>query len=574
VPAPAATRRSAATTALAFAVVAVPFALALGRLALAPGGHLYLPDDLALIDLHTREALRWQQQLGVFDHNGWNHPGPTYFYLLGVVYRVLGSGARSLFVGATLLNALAAVGCVAVVRRRAGPARALWASAWVGLLGILLVSTGPGSTTYSEAGLGALVSPWNPTVVIVPLLLFVLLCAGALARSGLSLLGALLVGSFVVQTNISCLPVVVAVLAVATVGWVATVVRDRRARAGAPAGPAPGPAGPHRRTVAWTVAGAVVLVAMWTPPVVQQLTNHPGNLTLIERFFTANHPGKSLGAALWSLVAVEGILVRGTSEVMGSFLGTRPSDAGAAVAVTVVVVALAVGVVVAGVRQRARFAAALGGLGLVGTAATVVAADRVVGPIFGYLVVWAVAVPVAVLIGVGMPAWPRPRLAGGRPVSTTPAARAVLAGVAVVVAVVLSAGVLALPALDTVSDPVVGRLADLVTPGLAPGSAVFVGDNGFESAGCEPQLLPTEEFIGLVNQLDERGYHPKVNDFWQAQFGPGYQSDGHEPTQVELSQWTPASPAMPGYRGRIGEIAVTVGATADTLPISRCLAKA
>jgi hypothetical protein len=548
--------------------VAVPFAIGLVRLATAPGSHLTLPDDLALIDLHTREALRWQQQLGVFDHNGWNHPGPAYFYLLSVVYRVLGSGARSLFVGATLVNALAAVGCVAVVRRRAGPARALWASVWVGVLGVLLVATGPGSTTYSEGGLGALVSPWNPTVVIVPLLLLVLLCAASFARSGLSLLGAVLVGSFIVQTNISCLPVVAAVLVVAAAGWVATVVRDRRT------GRPPGPPDRRRRAIGWTVAGVVVLVVMWAPPVIQQLTNHPGNLTLIERFFSSNHAGKSLGQALWSLVAVEGILVGGTAEVMGSFLGGSPAHAALAVVATVAVVGVAVALVVAGIRGRARFATALGALGLVGTVATVVSADRVVGPIFGYLVVWAVAVPVAVLIGVGMLPWARPRSASGRPLAAGDGARLVLAAVAVVVGVVLSIGVATLPALATVSDPVVGKLTAMVTPVLAPGATVFVGDNGFEDARCAPQLIPTEEFIGLVNQLDARGYHPKVNAFWQAQFGPGYQSDGREPAQVELSQWTPASPDLPGYRGRVGEIAVTVSATPDRLPATRCPARA
>ena len=79
-------------TGLAFAVVAVPFVVAARPAAAAPSAHLTLPDDLALIDLHTRRALAWKQQLGVFDHNNWNHPGPTYFYLLSLVYRVLGLG--------------------------------------------------------------------------------------------------------------------------------------------------------------------------------------------------------------------------------------------------------------------------------------------------------------------------------------------------------------------------------------------------------------------------------------------------------------------------------------------------
>ena len=126
----------------------------------------------------------------MFDHNGWNHPGPSYFYLLSLVYRVLGSGAKAMFVGATLINALAAVACVGVVRRRSTPARALWAALWLCVLGSLLATVGPGSVTYSEGALGGLVSPWNPMVVIFPLLLLMLLCAAAIDRSPLSLLGA------------------------------------------------------------------------------------------------------------------------------------------------------------------------------------------------------------------------------------------------------------------------------------------------------------------------------------------------------------------------------------------------
>ncbi|HWD52876.1 MAG TPA: hypothetical protein VG412_10765, partial [Acidimicrobiales bacterium] len=220
--------RSSWMTVLAFAVLAIPFAIILIRFLAASGPRIYLPDDLALIDLHTREALHWRQELGVFDHNNWNHPGPSYFYLLSLSYRILGSGARAEFFGATLLNALAGLACVGVVRRRTTPARALWAAVWIGVLAGLLAITGPGSMTYSEGGLGALVSPWNPMVVILPLVLFTILGAAALDRSTLSLLGALLVGSFVIQTDISTLPVVAAVFAVSAVGWLVTLLIDRR----------------------------------------------------------------------------------------------------------------------------------------------------------------------------------------------------------------------------------------------------------------------------------------------------------------------------------------------------------
>jgi hypothetical protein len=534
-------------TVLAFAAVIVPFAVILGRLALAPGQHLYLPDDLALIDLHTRWALQWKQQLGVFDHNGWNHPGPTYFYLLSVAYRLLGSGAKAMFVGATSINALAAVACVGVVRRRSTPGRALWAGVWVCLLACLLAAVGPGSITYSEGALGGLVSPWNPMVVTFPLLLLVLLCAAAVDRSPLSLLGALLVGSFIVQTNVSAAVLVVALLVVAAVVSVVTLLTDRRHRS-VPADAS----GPWTR-VGWVV-GSAALVLMWVPPVVQQLTNHPGNLTLIHRFFTAGHPGPSLVDSVRSVVAVYGVLLSGPSEVMSSYLGRAP-DHGVA-AYTCVVVAVLAGVVAtaAGIRQRNRFASGLGALSLVGLVAMVVAVSHVVGVVYGYLVVWAVAVPVAALIGVGtvrLPVW-----------TARPGVRVGACLVAVLASVVLVVRVASLPALSTVSDPEVGALASVVARSVPEGGTVFVNDGG---AGATPalRLLDVEQFVGLVNQLDQRGYHPRVNHLWRAEFGPGFEATGTEDRSVELTTWTPSSPGQPGYRGRVGDLAVQVTSSVD-----------
>lgn len=547
-------RSSGWPTVLAFGVVAVPFAVAVIRLLASPSAHLTLPDDLALIDLHTRRALVWKQQLGVFDHNNWNHPGPAYFYLLSVVYRVFGWGARSLFLGATLLNALAALCCVGVVRRRATPARALWAACWICVLASVLAASGAASTTYSESVLGALVSPWNPVVVIFPLLLVILLCAGAVDRSGPSLVGALLVGSYVVQTDISTLPVVAVVVALAGAVWLVTAVRDRasesleRDRRGWRAGGA----GPMLVT-----GGLVLVVLMWVPPVVQEVSGNPGNLTLLYDFFTAAHPGHPLSAGLWSFAAVAGILVEGPAEVMSSLLGGAPLHAGVAVAVALVAVLGAVAVLVVGLLQRLRFAAGIGLFSLVGYGALIVAVTHVVGLVFGYLVVWGVALPVAACIGVGMVRAPLARgLYRRRAVTSTLGFRAGLAVVAVAAGVLLCVRVAAIPPLERVSDPNVGRLAALVTPHLDPHGRVAVGDGGAGTA--KTQLLDTEEFIGLVNLLDQDGYHPTVNHFWRAQFGPGYEENGTEDHQVMLTTWTRSSPSQPGYLGRIGDMAVTV----------------
>ena len=551
-------------TAAAFALVGLPFVVAVVRLLLQSGSHLTLADDLALIDLHTRRALAWHQQLGVFDRNDWNHPGPTYFYLQAQVYRLLGGGARSLFVGAAFWNGLAALACVAVVRRRSTPARALWAALWICALVGVLAASGPGSTTYSESVLGGLVSPWNPMVVILPLLLTVLLCAAAVDRSACSLLAAAVTGSYVVQTDISAAPLVAVVGGAAALAWLATAAADL-VRLGTGEGAA------ERRAAWWArrrrvvgpllaLGATAVLVVMWLPPLAQQRAGHPGNLTLVARFFAHHHDPYPLSVGWRALLSVDGVLVHGPGGVMRSYLGLQVIHPVGGWVVTVVAGCAAAAAVAGGVVQRNRFAIGLGALVLVGGAAVVVAATHVVGYIFGYILIWAVVLPVAGLIAPGLLAVPAGRRAGGhgtsRPVTAATGLRVGLCVVVAAVSLAASVRVAAMPALARASDPTVGRLTDLVVPFLHPGSRVFVGDSG---AGTEDtKLLDTEEFIGLVNLLDERGYRPTVNHVWRTEFGPGYQTTGREPRQVVLTTWDPTSPTQPGYAGKAGDMAVTI----------------
>ncbi|HUY23647.1 MAG TPA: hypothetical protein VMV22_15045, partial [Acidimicrobiales bacterium] len=126
---------------------------------------------MALTDVRVLDALRFNQLVGPYDRFGWNHPGPALFYLLSAVARVLGSGGRADFVGAALINGLSALGVVWVVRRRAGAWPALWAASCMGLLEIVL------STPWNPDVGASVASPWDPYVVIFPLVLFGTLAA-------------------------------------------------------------------------------------------------------------------------------------------------------------------------------------------------------------------------------------------------------------------------------------------------------------------------------------------------------------------------------------------------------------
>jgi hypothetical protein len=545
-------------TGLAYGFVALPFVVAFLWLLLQPSGHLTLTDDLALIDLHTRRAIAWQQQLGVFDRNGWNHPGPAYFYLLGVFYRIFGSNARSLFIGATLINGAAATACIALIRRWTTPTRALWSALAVGLLTFTLAASGVGSTTYSETVLGALVSPWNPLVVIVPLLLLLLLCAAAMARSALAAVGVLIVGSFVVQTDISTLPLVATAVVVAEVTWAVGAVRRRRGQTLSPSPSLP----PHQPTgVAGrllVVGGLALVVLMWVPPLVQQLTNNPGNVTLLYRYFTSGQAGHSWLTALGATAAAAAVLVVGPSEVMVKGLQGRQPHQLLAALVLAATVALGVGTAVVGHRWRSRFGAALAVLTVVGCLAVVVGVTHLIGHLYGYLVVWAVVLPAAALIAAGVVRLPDHWSAWLLRVLGPAAIRVGLVAVVAIVSVAAMVRVATMPPLSRASDPQVARLAALIRPHLRPGEAASVND-GRAGTSSNDVLINIERFFGLINVLDREGYRPKVNTFWLVEVGPGYYDNGTAPVSILLTTWTPASPSQPDYVGRVGDIAVRVG---------------
>jgi len=538
-------------TGLAYGLVALPFVVALGRLLSQSSAHLILTDDLALIDLHTREAVAWHQQLGVFDRNGWSHPGPSYFYLLGMAFRIFGSNARSLFLGATFLNGAAAVACVAVVRRWTTATRALWSSFALGLLIFAMAASGAGNTTYSETVLGALVSPWNPLVVILPLLLLLLLCAGAMARSTLAAVGVLVVGTFVIQTDVSTFPLVAAASVAGGVTWLVRTLLRRRD----PTATSGRPLAVRGRVL--VVAGLGLVALAWVPPLVQQFTNNPGNVTLIYRYFTSGRPGHGWVTALGATAASTAVYLVGPSEVMLKALeGSQPNQVLAAL-VLVVTVAVGLAAVGLGRGRRPRFGAALGGLAALGCLAVAVGVSHLIGHIYGYLVVWAVVLPAAALISIGSVRFPGWASAGLSQHVGRARLRGALVGLVAVVSVASAVRVAAMPPLTRVSDPEVAQIAALVVPHLKPGETVSVDDVA-AGHGKNDVLINIERFFGLVNVLDRDGYQPKVNKLWVVELAPGFFDNGTAPKTVLLTTWTAFSPSEHGYLGRVGDLAVAV----------------
>jgi hypothetical protein len=195
--------------------------------------------------------------VGVYSRDGWSHPGPLLFYALAPFYRLLGQ--RGLLVGTGVINVASLVGAVAVARRRATD----WAAPLGALAGLALCA----SLTPS-----LLVNSWNPYVAVLPFFAMVV-CAWAVIDGDTRMAPwMVLTGSFSVQCHVGYAVLVGTVWLATFACWVAS----RRRSVGLSDHPAP-----KRSTL---VAVVLVGAACWAPPILQQLTGHPGNLSAMAKF--------------------------------------------------------------------------------------------------------------------------------------------------------------------------------------------------------------------------------------------------------------------------------------------------
>jgi len=506
--------RPATVTMMAVTVVAAPLVIAIVRLATL--GHVYLSADLAVMDLRVRDALHFQQLLGPFDRFGWDHPGPAYFYLLAAIHLIVRDSGRTQFIGSVVVNLSCTLGTIWVVHRRAGRWAALWTGLCLGGLALLLSA----SNGNADQPLGVLLSPWNPNVVVFPLVLFGVLCAVGTLGSWAALMGASLVGSFVVQTDIGTLPLVTLFF----VGsGVAAVIRTRHAKIGVP-----------WRVLALGGAGTLLL---WLPPLVQQVRSRRGNFTLLWRFFTAKHPLHDLVSSLKSVLA--------TDESRGGPLHSL-SDLHVSALLTGLAV-VAVVCIVLGIRGKRPLVTSLGLASLLGFFISVYAATRIVGPVFAYLLQWEIAVPVFAVLGVGVAV-----------LAVEPGAlvKTLVFGAATVMTLVLSIAMIRLP-MSHASNPEVAEAWHIVAPYLRhdTGRTVFLDIRG--------PLAESPAFWGLFDELEVRGLRPRTSSLWRGAVGDEFVSKHRQPVYVFLYPPSNQVERMPGYVGRIATADIVVSHSAS-----------
>lgn len=324
--------------------------------------------DQALMDLAARRAAHLDQLVGPYSRAGFHHPGPAVFYLLAPFVRLLGSSGSGLYLGAVVINLAALTASVAVVWHRAGPRSALWAALSINAFCLCV-------------GLGTLREPWNPYLIVAPMILFVVLWASAMTGSVGSGIWALVVGSYEIQTHIATAAVVI----VMSVALVVSMVAKGLGRG---------------RALRWPVGhwvGLVALGLLWLPPVVELDRDRPNNLQLLWTFFTGPHPSATWAVALRVSADALTIVPFGYHDYVLTVHRTAVELLAAAVLVGLVVTVA----IKTGRRRQTPFAHYLLIAAAVGGVIGPLSLTRSGGPVYLYFAVWLSFVPLAVLLAAG-----------------------------------------------------------------------------------------------------------------------------------------------------------------------------
>jgi hypothetical protein len=179
-----------------------------------------------------------------------NNAGPLLFDVLALPVRI-GGPDNGLAVGVALVNIASILGIAAIARRQAGPTAVVVAMAAATALGWSL-------------GSELLFEPWQPHSLIFPFLCFLFMVWALVAGDLVMLPLAVGLGSYIAQTHVGYLLLVPALGALAVAAAGARLWRSRRLDP-------EGWPGMRRRSLRCVGVAALVAVACWAQPVIEQV---------------------------------------------------------------------------------------------------------------------------------------------------------------------------------------------------------------------------------------------------------------------------------------------------------------
>jgi hypothetical protein len=258
--------------ALLVAVATIPLLLQAIHL-LTTQQHYIGNADNAMNEMMVQSVGHHPVLLGPFSRDGWTHPGPALFYLAALPYHLLGGDSTAMLLVALGINGAAMAIMILLAHRHDGLPLAVGVTVVLGLFTQAIPSS-------------FLSDPWNPYIVILPFGA-AMFCVWATANgTRWAFPAACGIGTFCVQTHVGYALPVAALLLYATGAQLLRVGRrdghwSVRAAARALAG------------------GVTVLAVMWILPLIQQLTNSPGNIKSLTHYFLhPNQPVQSMSTAL------------------------------------------------------------------------------------------------------------------------------------------------------------------------------------------------------------------------------------------------------------------------------------
>jgi hypothetical protein len=214
--------------------------------------------DGAILEIYTLQALKGALLAGPYSRFGWHHPGPLFFYIEALWYWLSGLHTMGMQAGAVAINVAALAMLAWVLAQVETP---VLAAAVAATTSVFIVRTGD-----------LVASPWNPHVVVLPMLAFVAAAAAFAAAGGRALLfGLIAIGSLLVQTHVAMAPIVGAIAAIAASARLSTAGERRRLS----------------QPRLWA-APAVFAVMLWLPVLVEEIAHRPGNVTKLLLFFTGH----------------------------------------------------------------------------------------------------------------------------------------------------------------------------------------------------------------------------------------------------------------------------------------------
>ena len=537
--------RERITASLPCIVAALPFAVLAGRVLWRRRNPLY-SGDAALLELAVRSAAHGNRTLGPYSRFGFFHPGPAMFYVLSPFEWITRGAAWALPFGVEVLNAVVAVALVLVVQRcvtrRAISGRVPHLKRDAGVVAARTRRDGLVAATAAAVAIllyalavdiGLLQILWNPLQIMLPTAL-VLVSVAFIDGWGWPAAVALAAGTFAIQTDLSTVPVTMAASGCGAAWLALDVIRAKRC------------GGSSRPEAASTVKldvrrhhwqlGPIVLTTLaalaWIPPVLQQLTGHPGNVTRLIRFFLSpdnSPPGWGRAAAYAGReLAVFPLRIPWEGTLTASAVHGRWGE----VELVAFVVAAAALVLVGRIR-RSRPVTRLGVISIVVAVAAVYSIESIRGPVYWYLTAWMSALAVPLLLGWLLVAVEVVRPLGGA------AVKASLVIVAVAAAVVASSTAVddnrAFP-----NEPLYRADTAAAWRLVAPAAAE---DRGRPLLlGGDPALLPT--IAGVALEMTRSGVDVRVTDPLVPPFGP--EERGAARLRPELLITVRKPP--PGYR--------------------------